>query len=147
MTGSKRASGPKQSMSGDELLHDRLTSILEVLERIPRRFEGIDEPSDFVATNEGIDKMDAICMVLIAVGEEFKSIDRRTGGRLLSCYPDVKWRGVMGVRDILAHGYFEVNVEQLFGICRDDIPQLIDTVQVIIHDLGNDENDTNEAPA
>jgi uncharacterized protein with HEPN domain len=79
--------------------------------------------------------MDAISMVLVAVGEEFKAIDRKTDGKLLSRYPDMDWRGVTGVRDVLAHAYFQVNAEQLFGICRDDIPRLVDTVRRMIAEL------------
>lgn len=119
-----------------ELLVERLTSILEALERIPRRFAGIKTPSDFVTSEAGIDRMDAISMILVAVGEEFKAIDRKTEGELLSRYPEVDWRGVMGVRDVLAHAYFQVNAEQLFGICRDDIPKLIETVHKMIKELG-----------
>ncbi len=122
-------------MSDSTLLRERLLSILEALERIPRRFAGINRPEDFTATDAGIDCMDAICMTLIAVGEEFKAIDRRTDGALLERYPAVKWRGVIGVRDVLAHSYFQVNVEELFGICQDDIPRLIDTVQQMIQDI------------
>jgi uncharacterized protein with HEPN domain len=74
-------------------------------------------------------------MVLIAVGEECKSIDNKTNGKLLSRYPEVDWRGVIGVRDFMAHGYFQVNAEQLFGICRDDIPTVIRTVRRMIQEL------------
>lgn len=73
-------------MSDRDLLIDRLTSILEALERIPRRFAGIEEPSDFQASEAGVDRKDGICMVLIAVGEDFKTIDRKTGGKLLGRY-------------------------------------------------------------
>jgi len=117
------------------LLAERLTSILEALERIPRRCSGIRTPSDFVSSEDGIDRMDAISMILVAVGEEFKAIDRKTEGQLLSRYPEVDWRGVVGVRDVLAHAYFQVNAEQLFGICHDDIPRLIETVRKMIRDL------------
>ena len=42
-------------MSDDSrLLRERLTSILEALERIPRRFAGINTPADFYATDAGI---------------------------------------------------------------------------------------------
>ena len=122
-------------MSDTELLVERLSSVLEALERIPRRFAEIKKPSDFSETAAGIDRMDAICMILIAVGEEFKAIDRKTEGRLLSRYPEVNWRGITGLRDFLAHAYFQVNAEQLFGICRDDIPALIRTVRKMIEDL------------
>lgn len=122
-------------MYSDQLVRERLLSVLEALERVPRRFEGIKSPSDFYASEEGIDRLDAICMVLIAAGEEIKAIDRRTEGKLLAQYPHVKWRGVMGVRDVLAHGYFEVNAEQLFAICQHDVPELIATVRMMIRDI------------
>ena len=120
-----------------ELLLDRLRTLLEALERIPRRFASIVTSDDFYASDAGIDRMDAICMVLIAAGEELKKIDRKTEGKLLSRYPDVKWRGVMGARDVLAHGYFQVNAEQLFAICRDDIPELIETVKTMMQEIGH----------
>jgi len=123
-------------MYDKELLIERLTTILEALERIPRRFAGIKTPSDFTSSDEGIDRMDAISMILVAVGEEFKTIDRKTEGKLLSRYPEIDWRGVIGVRDVYAHAYFQVNAEQLFAICRDDIPELIETVRKMIKDLG-----------
>ena len=115
------------------------STLLEALERIPRRFKDIAEPADFYATDAGIDRMDAICMILIAAGEEFKNIDRKTDGKLLIRYPAVKWRGVMGARDVLAHAYFQVNAEQLYEICCNDIPVLIQTVKTMIADIANDE--------
>jgi uncharacterized protein with HEPN domain len=124
-------------MCDAELLIERLTSVLEALERIPRRFADIKTPSDFTDSEAGVDRMDAICMTLIAAGEEFKAIDRMTESRLLSRYPGTNWRGVMGVRDFLAHGYFQVNADQLFSICRDDIPGLIETVRTMIQDAKN----------
>lgn len=62
-------------MSDPSLLLERLHAVVAALERIPRRFAGISQPSDFLASDDGIDRMDAICMILIAVGEEFKRID------------------------------------------------------------------------
>ena len=122
-------------MYDPELLVEKLQTLLEALERIPRRFADIDSPADFTSSDEGIDRMDAICMILIAAGEEIKNIDSKTEGKLLSRYPDIKWRGVMGVRDVLAHGYFQVNADQLFAICQKDIPALIRTVKSMIEDI------------
>ena len=124
-------------MYDTEVLIEKLKTLEEALERIPRRFADIAAPSDFYSSNAGIDRMDAICMMLIATGEEFKDIDRKTEGKLLSRYPGVKWRGVLGVRDVLAHAYFQVNAEQLFDICKNDIPVLIETVKAIIKNIEN----------
>jgi uncharacterized protein with HEPN domain len=122
-------------MYDPELLVEKLQTLLEALERIPRRFADIDSPADFTSSDAGIDRMDAICMILIAAGEEIKNIESKTEGKLLSRYPDIKWRGVMGVRDVLAHGYFQVNADQLFAICQKDIPALIRTVKSMIEDI------------
>ena len=71
-------------MSDANSLLDRMQSVLTALERIPRRFAGISQPSDFLTSDAGIDSMDAICMILIAAGEEFRKIDRQTEGNLFA---------------------------------------------------------------
>lgn len=119
-----------------DILIERLTSILEALERIPPRLAGIECHSDFTDTPEGCNRMDAVCMVLLATGEELKTIDKKTKGTLLSRYPEVDWRGVMGTRDFLAHGYFRVDAVELYGICKNDVPVLIQTVRRMIEELG-----------
>lgn len=121
-------------MYDKELLIERLETVLEALERIPRRFQGMSRPEAFRASMDGIDRMDAICMILIAAGEEFKKIDRQTEGKLFSRYP-IDWRGAIGVRDVMAHGYFDVDTEELFNICGDDVPRLIETLRAMIQDL------------
>ena len=50
------------------LLLERLQTVLTALERIPRRCADISQPSDFLADDAGLDRMDAICMILIAAG-------------------------------------------------------------------------------
>ncbi len=122
-------------MSEQTLLRERLQTILEALERIPRRFANIETPDDFVSSQSGIDLMDSICMVLLATGEELKKIDRNTEGSLFARYPQVTWRGAIGLREVLAHGYFQVDPEQLFAICEENIPPMIETVKTMIRDL------------
>ena len=118
-----------------ELLIEKLRTLLAALRRIPRRFASITEPSDFYLTEDGEDKLDAICMILIAAGEELKNIDRKTEGKLFPQYPAVRWRGAMGMRDVLAHTYFHVDAEQLFNICKNDIPTMIATLETMLSDL------------
>jgi uncharacterized protein with HEPN domain len=111
------------------LLKEKLEQIMDAVERINRRFVGITTPNDFLATDINHDKLDAIAMLLIAVGESFKKIDKETEGSFLKKYPDIDWKGVIGVRNILAHDYFDIDVEVIFKICQRDIPQLIKTLE------------------
>jgi hypothetical protein len=49
------------------LILDRLENILEALERIPVRLETIETAVDFQQSEDGRMRLDAICMILIAV--------------------------------------------------------------------------------
>lgn len=122
-------------MSDSSLLRERLESVLDALERIPRRLADVPSAESFAENEEGKDRLDAICMILIAVGEAFKQIDRKTEGKLLARYPEVDWPGVMGVRNVIAHGYFDIDVEEVFNICQTDIPALIRTVRKMLEEL------------
>ncbi|MFO1430077.1 MAG: HepT-like ribonuclease domain-containing protein [Candidatus Competibacteraceae bacterium] len=122
-------------MSDPDLLVERLELILEALERIPRRFITITQPDDFRTSEEGLEHMDAICMILIAIGEEFKKIDRKTEGKLFAHYSQIQWHGAISLRDVLAHGYFDVDAAQLYTICKDRVPVLIESLRQVIADL------------
>jgi putative toxin-antitoxin system, antitoxin component len=50
-------------------------------------------------------------------------------------YPEIPWRNVMGIRDIIVHHYFDVDADEIFRICKEDIPQLYKVIIKIINDL------------
>jgi uncharacterized protein with HEPN domain len=74
-------------------------------------------------------------MMLIAVGESFKKIDFETEGKWLVKYPEIDWHGVIGLRNVLAHDYFDIDAEEIYKICRRDIPQLLNTVQRMLKEI------------
>ena len=41
----------------------------------------------------------------------------------------------MGVRNVIAHGYFDIDAEEIFSICQKDIPALIGTLRKMLNDL------------
>ena len=55
-----------------DLVNEILNQILVAAKRIERRYAGIKEPDDFLISDQGLDKLDAICMMLIAIGENLK---------------------------------------------------------------------------
>jgi uncharacterized protein with HEPN domain len=64
-----------------------------------------------------MEKFDSICMLLITIGERLKNLDKVTNDELLSEYPEIEWKKVKGLRDIISHQYFDVNSEAIFGVC------------------------------
>ena len=117
------------------LVNDMLTQVKIALLRIERRFKGINTHTDFYLNDENHDKLDAIAMLLIAIGESFKKIDKITNKKLLIIYPEIDWKGLMGARDVLAHDYFDINSEQVFNICLEDIPFLLQIVDKMIIEI------------
>ncbi len=114
-------------MFDKELVDEILSQVLTAAHRIERRSKNIFEPDDFLISDAGIDKLDAICMMLIAIGENLKNLDKVTDGKLLVRFPEVDWKGAKGMRDIISHHYFDLNAEVVFSICKDRIPGLIET--------------------
>jgi len=112
-----------------------LSQILLAAHRIVRRFEKIETPDDFILSDEGQDRLDAICMMLVAIGESLKNVDKITGNSLLDKYPQVDWKSAKGIRDIISHAYFDLNAEAVYETCKNDIPVFIETINRIIEDI------------
>ena len=125
----------KQSMYDIELVKEILHQILWSAQTITKRFASITSPEDFVISEEGLEKLDAICMQLIAIGENVKNLDKVTEGGLLLRYPQIEWKRVMGMRDVLSHHYFDLDAEVVYSVCENHIEVLTQTVQVMLADL------------
>jgi len=54
---------------------------------------------------------------------------------VLSKYPEIDWKKVMGMRDIISHHYFDVDAEAIFDVCENHIDQLGNTIKKIMNDL------------
>jgi hypothetical protein len=65
------------------LAREILKQILQALRTILQRFEPVKSPDDFTGSPAWMEKLDSICMLLIAIGENLKNIDKVTGGLLL----------------------------------------------------------------
>ena len=122
-------------MSDSALVEEILTQILEAAKRVEKRFKPVDSADFFLMSEEGLEKLDGICMQLIAIGESLKNLDKVTEKKLLVRYPQVDWKSVKGVRDIISHHYFDLNAEAIYDVCEKDIPLFIHTVEKIIEDV------------
>jgi len=122
-------------MFDKDLVLSILQQIDEALEKIRSRSEQIHSADDFTDSPSGMEKLDSICMLFIAIGEALKNIDKITGGSLLSQYPETDWKGAIGFRDIIAHHYFDIDAEEVFWICSHELAALSATIKKIMADL------------
>ena len=65
-------------------------------------------------------RIDAVIRNLEIIGEAAKMIPEsiRIG------YPNIEWKKIAGLRDILAHHYFEVDLDIVWDIVQNKLPEL-----------------------
>ena len=124
-----------QSTYDRELALEILTQIFDALQKIKKRFLPISSPEEFTNSDVGMEKLDSICMQLIAIGESLKNLDKITSKKVLSNYPEIDWQKVMGMRDIISHHYFDVDAEAIFDVCENHIDKLGNTIEKIINEI------------
>ena len=122
-------------MCKSQIIESLLKKIFQTVERILANSETITPPSFYLLTPSGMERLESTCMLLIAIGEGVKGVDKLTDKKLLSFYPEMDWKGVMGMRDIIAHHYFDLDAEIVYDVIKHDLPKLKDVLQQIVDDL------------
>ena len=125
-------------MYDKELLYDILEQMIEAILIVQERCTFAKCQNDFMDTKEGQEKLDSICMKLIAIGESLKNIDKITDKKLLASYPEIEWKKIKGIRDFISHHYFDLDAEVIFGICKNNIADLLTVFRQIQSDLGKE---------
>jgi len=114
-------------MNRDRIL--LLTPLREALERIARKSEPLLADPALFDQEEGQDLLDVICMQFLAAGEVLKRLEKLEPGLLATSFPDIDWKGAMGFRDVIAHQYFDLDVEQVLLICQDALPGVLSAIR------------------
>ena len=122
-------------MHDKELIIEILDQIYKSTQKVIKRFKPIKSVNDFTDSEEGMEKLDAICMQLIAIGEALKNVDKITADSLLPKYPQIDWRKAKGMRDVISHHYFDIDAEAIYKVCTDHIKQLVQVIKKIVDDF------------
>lgn len=78
---------------------------------------------------------DAVMRNLQIIGEAAKNVPPEVRSR----YPEIEWRKISGLRDVLAHAYFSLENETLWDIVQNKVPPLLVQVQHILEmDFGSE---------
>lgn len=122
-------------MRDKKLLYYALQQIATTIERIIDNSKNINDSQYYLLSPAGMERLESTCMLLLAIGESIKGIDKMTKKQLLCMYPEVDWKGAMGIRDIIAHHYFDLDEAIVFDVVKNKLPDMLETIQRIIKDL------------
>jgi uncharacterized protein with HEPN domain len=74
---------------------------------------------------------DAVIRNLEIIGEAVKSISKE----LRNQYEDIPWREMAGLRDVLIHDYFGVDLRTVWGVVERELPRLKNSLEKIVEEL------------
>lgn len=92
----------------------------------------ISETSDYFSTQTGMQLLAANCTLITAIGEGINRCNRILPEFLQQNFPEIPWRAIIGMRNHICHGYFELDADLIFEAVKKEIPDLKDTIEKAI---------------
>jgi uncharacterized protein with HEPN domain len=71
---------------------------------------------------------DALLFQFVVIGEAVKHLTRQTR----EAAPEIPWADVAGLRDLIAHEYFRIDIHRVLDIVEHDLPPLEETIDRLL---------------
>lgn len=109
-----------------------LLSIEETLQKLIDWNKKLQTANDFACSQSGMQLLAADAMLISAIGEGINKVDSKLPTFLATEFPDVPWREIVGMRNQIVHGYFDLNADIVFDVLKNDVPLLLPIIQSAI---------------
>lgn len=97
--------------------------------------KAVSSISDFIDSQSGMILYNSTCMCLQTIGETLRKIDDLTEKRFLSCYSQIHWRSIFGLKNIISHEYAAADPEKIFNTIQSGVPTLIPVIETMLSDV------------
>jgi uncharacterized protein with HEPN domain len=77
---------------------------------------------------------DALLFQFVVIGEAVKHLAAETR----EASAEIPWGDIAGLRDLIAHEYFRIDIHRVLEIAERDLPPLERAVERLLADLGSD---------
>ena len=122
-------------MHKKDMIEAMLGKIEQAIKRILDNSCIIDSYHYYLLSPAGMERLESTCMLLMAIEEGLKGIDKLTDKQLFTKYPEIDWKGAMGMRDIIAHHYFDLDAAVVYDVVKNYLPAMLATIKKIRNEL------------
>lgn len=105
---------------------ERLLDILEAVDRI----EAQAARGHAAFTDDELIQTAVIRWIEI-IGEAARGVT----GELRDAHPELPWRQMVAMRNVLVHGYFDVDVDLVWSVVENDLPKIATQIRAIVDSL------------
>ena len=117
-----------------EIIHENLLNIRKSILMLQEWNEGVQSTDEWTSSSSGMQKLAANCMLIEAIGEAVKQVDKRAGREFLNQRPEIPWQDVMSMRNHIAHGYFDLDDAYVLAVVQHDLQPLLEAVESLLQD-------------
>lgn len=104
--------------------HRSLNDILQAINQINQYAQGVNL-DEF---KSGQLLIDGVNMNLMIIGEAARNVPDEVQKK----YPQVDWRNIVGLRNVITHEYFRLNLDRIWNIVEVELPLLQQQVTEIL---------------
>lgn len=123
------------SLEQKEVILDTLEQIKDAINNLTTWNKNVHDMNELLKSPNGMQAVAGNCMLIMAIAEGFKKIDKKTDGHLLLLRPEIPWKQVFGLRNRIAHGYFDIDFDIISEVINSDLPLLLDATDFFIRVL------------
>jgi len=105
---------------------EKLLDVIEAIERIEKYSQKSKAEFD---SNELVQNW--IIHHLLIVGEAAAHVSEKIQDK----YYEIPWSKIIGMRNILVHGYFEIDNEVVWSVVENDLPELKKKIQKMLKEI------------
>ena len=114
------------------LVHETLLNIQKAISMLLEWNKDVENVDEWLMSPLGMQRLAGNAMMIEVIGEEVKKVEKRLGMEFLNQRPEIPWRDVMGMRNHIAHGYFDINEEYVLSVIKNDLAPLLEAVEYLI---------------
>jgi uncharacterized protein with HEPN domain len=110
---------------------ESLVDIITAIQLIFQYTQGIDAQS----LSRNLEKQDAILRRITIIGEATKRLSKEFRQQ----HSSIPWKEIAGMRDVITHDYDEVDLDEVWKVVEENLPQLLSYIEPLVSNGDNPE--------